>query len=144
MGRKDQHRKGRPGPRQNQILKGLKHGEGCTLQTLGRCSEGKGLGVQSCCSRTTLGYTLPKDTYRLPPGETICRDISPYLVIACTQCTALDMGMVERNGHISDQTAFPSQVLITSFRVFSCSQGTPSVPRIHPHFICSPNDSNLS
>lgn len=68
--------------------------------------------------RTTLGFILPKDTCGLPPGETICRDISPYLVMACTQCAASEMGTVERKGHISDKTASASRVLIKSFKVF--------------------------
>lgn len=68
--------------------------------------------------RTTLGFILPKDTCGLPPGETICRDISPYLVMACTQSAASEMGTVERKGHISDKTASTSRVLIKSFKVF--------------------------
>lgn len=58
----------------------------------------------------------------MPPGDLICRDIFPHLVlnntIACTQCTAIEMGTAERKGHILDKTAFTSQVLIKSFKVF--------------------------
>lgn len=80
---------------------------------------GKGPGCSELSfRRATFGYILPKDTYGLPPGDTIRRDIFPYLVIAGTQCTVLEMGTVERKGHISDKTAFTSQVLITTFKVF--------------------------
>lgn len=80
---------------------------------------GKGPGYSELSfRRATFGYILPKDTYGLPPGDTIRRDIFPYLVIAGTQCTVLEMGTVERKGHISDKTAFTSQVLITTFKVF--------------------------
>lgn len=55
-----------------------------------------------------------------------------------------------RNGDSREKRAHFRQncIHITSinykFQSVSCSRGTPSVTRIHPHFIRSPNDSNVS
>lgn len=71
--------------RRKQILKALKHAERCTLHSWELSSEEKGPGRAELPFRsTTLGYTLPKDTYGLPPRNRICKDIFPYQIIACT------------------------------------------------------------
>lgn len=55
-----------------------------------------------------------------------------------------------RNGNSREKRAHFRQncIHITSinynFQSISCSHGMPSVARIHPHFIRSPNDSNVS
>lgn len=112
--------------RWKQLLRVLKHAERCTLQwwmatftAMGTLFWGEGPGPSELPFRSTsLGYILPKDTYRLPPRNKIFKDIFPYVITVCTQCGTSEMGTISRGGGISDKIAFTSPIWINTVKVF--------------------------